>query len=367
MRLKLIAIVYLSIITATSVAKEKTDTTDTIVTRKSMFLIPYASYQPETDVAPGFTYGYYFKSKNINRISSITSNITYTFKNQFTVNLSPKIYFNSNKWYLYSNINLQNYPDYYYGIGNKPTTLKQSYTSKSYSFLLQPQYIISNRLFVGFSLSYRNEQTNTDATFENNKTQIFNSYGKNGWLPYSQTNIGLVAALDTRDSQFYPQHGFFAKTTLSSSKAGWGSNFSLQEITVDYRKYFPIFTTHTVAFQTYFAGVYGKNGIPFQQLLSIGGRDALRGFQQGKFRENSLFLVQSEYRLPVYKRLKAAIFCSAGDVFQSSNYEIYKVKIAYGAGLRYRINDARVHLRMDIAKNNYGNKLQLYLTASEAF
>jgi hypothetical protein len=51
----------------------------------------------------------------------------------------------------------------------------------------------------------------------------------------------------------------------------------------------------------------------------------------------------------------------------SSNYNIDKLKLSYGAGLRYRLNDARVHLRLDFAKNNYGDKLQFYITATEAF
>ena len=85
------------------------------------------------------------------------------------------------------------------------------------------------------------------------------------------------------------------------------------------------------------------------------------------YRENVMMLLQTEYRLPVYKRLKVAIFASAGDVVNSENYQIDKLKIAYGAGLRYRLNDARVHLRFDIAKNNYGEKLQFYITATEAF
>ena len=58
---------------------------------------------------------------------------------------------------------------------------------------------------------------------------------------------------------------------------------------------------------------------------------------------------------------------SAGDVMNSSTYHIDKLKVAYGAGLRCRLNDARVHLRVDIAKNNYGDKLQFYITATEAF
>jgi hypothetical protein len=54
-------------------------------------------------------------------------------------------------------------------------------------------------------------------------------------------------------------------------------------------------------------------------------------------------------------------------VLNSSDFKIDKLKVAYGAGLRYQLNDARVHLRFDIAKNNYGEKLQFYITATEAF
>ena len=93
----------------------------------------------------------------------------------------------------------------------------------------------------------------------------------------------------------------------------------------------------------------------------------LRGFRQGMYRDNVLLLLQTEYRIPVYKRLKAAVFCSAGDVINSRKSQIDKLKVAYGAGLRYRLNDARVHLRFDVAKNNYGEKLQFYITATEAF
>ena len=93
----------------------------------------------------------------------------------------------------------------------------------------------------------------------------------------------------------------------------------------------------------------------------------MRGFRQGMYRENLLMSLQTEYRMPIYKRLKAAVFCTTGDVVNTNNFQINKLKVSYGAGLRYRLNDARVHLRVDLAKNNYGEKLQFYITATEAF
>lgn len=340
---------------------------DTIVSRRSLFIIPHASYQQETSVAPGIAYGYYFKSKDISRISSISGSAVYTFRNQFTFNITPKIFFNSNKWYLYSNLNFRNYPDYYFGVGNKPTNTEQAFTSQNLSFLLQPQYVISKHFLVGATLSARFERLLTDSTFETNKTSIFQQFGNEGWEPYSQLNIGLVAAFDNRDNQFYPQKGIFAKSFFTVSKAGWGSSYSLQELSVDFRQYIPLFDSHVLAWQVYYNGIFGGNGIPFELLPTVGGRDILRGFRQGMYSDNVLLMGQTEYRLPIYKRLKAAIFCAVGDVMNSSDYNIDKLKVAYGAGLRYRLNDARVHLRLDFAKNNYGDKLQFYITATEAF
>jgi len=340
---------------------------DSIVSRRSLIVIPILAYQQETSVATGIAYGYYLKSKDISRISSVSGSAVYTLRNQFVFNLTPKIFFGENKWYLYSNLNFRNYPDYYFGIGNRPNATKQTYTSQNISLLLQPQYLISKNFLVGVSFSTRFERLLTDSTFTANKALIFNQFGKSGWDPFLQTNIGLIAAYDTRDNQFYPQNGIFAKSLLTVSKAGWGSSYSLQELSVDFRQYVPLFNSHVFAWQAYFDGVYGTKGIPFELLPTLGGRDLMRGFLQGMYRENVLMLVQTEYRLPIYKRLKAAIFCSAGDVMNSADYKVDKLKVAYGAGLRYRLNDARVHLRLDFAKNNYGDKMQFIITATEAF
>ncbi len=340
---------------------------DTLVSRSSLFVIPNASYQQETSLAPGIAYGYYFKSKNISKISSISGSAIYTVRNQFVFNITPKIYFNAEKWYLYSNLNIRNYPDYYFGNGNKPTAIKQAFTAQNLSLLLQPQYIISKYIYIGASFSARFEKVLADESFAENKSDIYSKFSSKGWEPYSLTSVGLVAAYDSRNNQFYPQKGIYAKTAFSTTKSGWGSTFSLQELSIDLRKYIPLFESHTLAYQLYYAGIFGQNGIPFQLLPTVGGIDKLRGFRQGMYRDNVLMLLQTEYRLPIYKRLKGAVFYSMGDVMNSSNYKIDRIKVAYGAGLRYRLNDARVHLRLDLAKNNYGDKLQLYITATEAF
>lgn len=340
---------------------------DTIASRKSFFLIPHAAYQQETSWSGGVAFGYYFKSNDVSRISSISGSAVYTVLNQFMLNISPKLYFSDKKYFLYANLNLRNYPDYYFGVGNSAQNLKVGYVSRNFNVTLQPQYLVSKELYVGLQLSYKTESLLTDSSDIFLNQNIYNKYGNAGWKPFGQFTAGVVAAFDSRDNQFYPEQGLFAKALIGSSPSWLGNTFNLNEFSIDVRKYQPVFKNHTIALQTYISGIFGKNGVPFQLMPTLGGRDLMRGFRQGMYRENMLFLFQSEYRLPIYKRLKASLFCSVGDVLNSSDYKIDKLKFGYGAGLRYRLNDARVHLRFDIAKNNYGEKLQFYITATEAF
>jgi outer membrane protein assembly factor BamA len=340
---------------------------DSVAVRRSSIIIPFASYQQETSIAPGIAFGHYFKSNDFSKISSVSGSVVYTFLNQFTLDLTPKLFFSSNNWYLYSNLNFRKYPDIYYGISNKATNFKQPFTSFSLSMLLEPQYSISKHFLIGALFSSRSERVTGDSAYYINKSRIFTNFGSSGWEPYSVLSLGIVTSYDNRDNQFYPQRGFFAKASFSVSGTSFGSSYSLQELKVDLRQYISLFGSHVLAWQAYYNGIFGTKGIPFELLPTIGGSDILRGFRQGMYRDNVMFAVQSEYRFPIYNRLKAAIFCSLGDVMNSSDYRIDKLKVSYGAGLRYRLNDARVHLRLDCAKNNYDNKLQFYITATEAF
>ena len=339
---------------------------DTILSKNSYYVLPIASYQQETSLSAGLAGAYYFKSEDLSKISSIAGTAAYTLENQFIFNLTPKLYLGKNNYYLYSNFSARNYPDYYYGIGTKQNSKRIPFSARNCALLLQPQYIISKSFFIGTIISFEAEHLLSDLSSSSiGKDQnIF--LRPEDWSPYHQFTLGLITAYDSRDNQFYPNHGNFAKTTLSLSKAGWGSTYSIQEITLDYRNYLPLKGQHLLATQLYFDGLSGII-IPYGQLPSPGGSDLLRGFRQGQYRDNMLITLQTEYRAPLYKRLKGAAFLAVGDVFNSADYKINKLKAAYGAGFRYQLNDARVHLRFDIAKNNYGDNLQFYLTASEAF
>jgi len=107
---------------------------------------------------------------------------------------------------------------------------------------------------------------------------------------------------------------------------------------------------------------------PFHQLGFLGGPRRLRGFYEGRYRDQNAVVLQTEYRLPLFWRLKAALFGGIGSVAPEPSDFIHDLHLrsTYGAGLRILLNeDESVHLRLDagFAKNSSG----FYVTIGEAF
>ena len=65
--------------------------TTSVASRKSLFVIPHFAFQQETSFAGGVAVGYYFKSNDISKISSVSGSAYYTALHQFIFNVTPKL------------------------------------------------------------------------------------------------------------------------------------------------------------------------------------------------------------------------------------------------------------------------------------
>lgn len=334
--------------------------------KRSWFAVPIGFYQEETSVGFGATGGYYFKSHDLSKISSISGSVIYTLNNQAKININPRFYFLNNKLYLGGNVNLRHYPDHYYGIGNKPSVDDMLYTAQTFSINAQPFYLFNPHVMLGVYVGVRGERLLLTDSVAALRPYIADKYGDAGWDPYFMLGLGVQFAYDSRDNGYYPQKfSNFVKFSCVTYQQALGSSYSLTSLTLDVRQYIPTWLGQVFAWQVYYDMRLGKD-VPFQMLPTIGGSDMIRGFRERKYTDNTMFMVQAEYRIPIWWRLKAAVFCSVGDVFDVYNPSIHRIKVGYGAGLRFRLNDARVHLRVDVAGNNEG-EVKFYITATEAF
>jgi outer membrane protein assembly factor BamA len=335
--------------------------------KPSFFVIPYLNYQPETSWAPGLSGAYYFGSHDLSKISSLGANYSFSIKGQSMMNITPKIFFGNNHWMLYSNLSYRAFPDRFYGVGATKRTEYATYVYNTVAANVQLQYIWSQRYYLGMVIDhFSNLFPSKD--LETSDPMYVESVFSNveGLYAYTHTAVGLVGAYDSRDNQFYPHGGSFLKLMATSSSKGILSDYSIGEVTVDYRKYWQPFAQHILGVQFLYDGLFSNGAIPFQLMSTLGGMDVMRGIRQGMYRDRQMMVLQVEYRLPVYKRLKAAVFTSAGDVYDKSVLP-QSMKFSGGVGLRYQYNKARVNIRLDVATSSDDFHPQIYFTASEAF
>lgn len=372
---KLISLILSFIITLSVFAKEEADSVSShIVVPKSWFIVPIGFYQEETSVGLGLTGGYYFNSKSLDRISSISGSAIYTFLNQAKININTRANFAENKVSLLGNINLRHYVEHYYGISNDVNELFgldgsgiNVYTSQAFDINVQPFYNFTRDISAGVYLRARGERmVKFNEPLQASVEKCKQTFGDAGWDDYFMWGIGLQFMYDSRDNMFYPQKfSNFLKFNATTYSKQLGSSYSFTGMNLDFRQYIPTWLGQVLVWQVKFETSLGDE-IPFQMLSTVGGSDNIRGIRERKFLGNSMFEFQTEYRIPIWWRLKAAIFCSVGDVFDIYNPSIVKPKVGYGVGLKCRLNDARVHLRVDVAGNNYG-EWKFYITATEAF
>ncbi len=326
--------------------------------KRSFIVVPIGYYQPETKVALGFAGGYYFKSNDLKKISSISYSAIYTFNNQFIFHVSPKIYSKDKRYYYYTDFGLNYYPDVFYGVGANTISEGSNYVSRYVKLAFQPQRFLSKYWSVGANYFLRAE------SYTYKEETVLSARYSPYVNPYFVQALGMVITYDSRDNLYYTEKGLFSKFSTWFSSKYFGSDYQTSYYNFDTRYYMPLTKKHIFATQFYASFVAGK--APFQFLQTIGGRDKMRGFREGAFLDNTALVLQSEYRFPIINRLRGAAFAGLAQVFDSYDYQSDKLKIAYGVGLRYRLNDARVHLRLDYGRSNYGTQ-GVYITATEAF
>ncbi len=341
--------------------------------------LPYPSYSPETSWQFGITGVWYFHtSKQSTQFSDLNFDMGYTLNRQWYINANSRIYFNTTtRWYIDTYLSTKHYPDLFFGITNNIDSVYNpaiQYISNFIDIQARPNLYISKYWLAGAKIHFRYEnsiisQQTIEDNQQANKSSFHNGFGKNIFL-----GIGGAISYDTRSNNYYPLHGLFFKTTityykqikLNNQQSTINRQQSSANFQIDLRHYIPLYQKLIFAWNFRTEWALGNN-IPFQLLPTIGGQDLVRGIRQNKFKENTLFALQTELRIPIWKFLKGAVFASIGDVYDYNNWRWTTPKIGYGIGLRACIHQAKTNIRFDVARQNYSNDWSFYFTVKEAF
>ena len=343
----------------------KTQNDSTISLRKSVLkVLPLAFYTPETRIAGELVAYYSFFTTGAQRKSNVRFFATYTQNQQFFVILPWQIYTSHEKYFLNGSLDYKLFPEYYYGLGNETNEAERHlYAYEAVTLNSKMMQNIGNQKFVGLAVQYQNLATMLPHYNNEMAMRDCHIIGDNG---YDYTALGPTFMYDTRDHILCPQKGqYFEFTGMLAAGTANGKAIQFLHLGIDYRYYLPVTKGGTFANQ--FVAQSSLGSVPYRALPTLGGAYFHRGYYAGRFRDNNLILLQTEYRQHIWNRFGIVAFASAGRVFENLKMNpLENINTAAGLGLRIRLSkNEQTNIRLDysFAKDSQG----FYVYFAEAF
>ena len=333
--------------------------------RYSYFITPIFAYSPETEfifgVSPLFII---YPQDKTSRPSNVDFNFDITTLGQILVNLEYNTFSVSEKYYLRGVTSYQNYILNYYGTGQEASLDDEEVFG--YQSILNDAVIqrrIAKNWYAGTGYKYEAMQRmsqETDGLLETNRPLGWNGSVVSGPI------FGFIH--DSRDNILTASKGWYASYSLDVQNQIFGSQFNFTRHRLDLRNYQTLRKKHNQILASQFIATSVNGEVPFKDLALLGGSRMLRGYYQGRFRDNHMYSAQTEYRRDMLPWLGMVAFAAAGDIAnQVDQFRFNQVKYAGGLGLRFKVlPKENVNARFDAAMNNEGN-LNFYLWIAEAF
>ena len=355
-------IVFGSLFLLANVAHAQEPNSDSAGVHRTKFIpLPVVYYTPETRLGYGILGVCLFRTGPATRTSNVDFAILHTLNRQTVVEPTYTIFTRHEHYLLRGMFLFTQFPEFYYGLGDETTPSQKeliSYKSlRAYNRFLRQ---IRPQLFVGLQQQYYK-------TFDVSRSSE-NPVPKNtliGGLGSVVNGLGLAAVLDTRDNIYSPIRGWYADVSAMTYQPILGSEFTFTNITLDIRRYKSIAANTVLALQ----GLANLNvgEVPFKLAATLGGPYLLRGYYNGRYRDNNALAVQAELRRRLVGRLGAVVFAALGNVAPDiSEFSPVEWKAAGGAGLRFLISPKEhLNLRVDVAVGQQSEGI--YINISEAF
>lgn len=318
--------------------------------------VPAIGYSPETKTYLGavtlFTLNMYQDS--LTRTSNAKFEFNYTWNKQVILESEWNYFFKQEKWFTKGKIHFSHYPDLYYGVGsNTPENNKLSFDSRRFVFEASILKNTGNKLFTGLNLKYIDYSKVTTET-----TTLF--YPE--LIAGSTLGIGYSVLRDTRNNLLTPTKGIYSY--LNSTYNFAKNNFL--EITLDLRYYKTWKDKYTLA--TRFINDFNIGNPPFYDYALLGGDKFVRGYYLGRYRDNNLSSLQSEFRFPAFWKIYLAAFGGLSNSYgETNNFSFVKSKYNYGFGFRFLVDKTEnTFLRLDYAIGQDHNN-GFYISFGESF
>jgi len=319
--------------------------------------LPAFGYSPETSTYIGavslFTFN--FNKDSISRQSNAKIEFNYTWRKQVILDCGWNLFSENEAWFSKGQIVYSRFPDLYYGIGTATADAgRVTYNSNRFMFDVSILKQIRFKIFTGINLKYtaywKVRPLNSDTLYYT-ELRSCQSYG-----------IGYAVLKDSRNNILTPLKGMYTNIAATCNF----SEHRYLKLTLDLRSYKTWNDKYTMAARIINDFTLGDP--PFFDYSVLGGDKFVRGYYFGRYRDKNLSSLQTEFRLPLFRRFGLAVFGGVSRLYPDLQRLIVSSSMFNGGlGLRFVVDKTdKTSLRIDYAlgsKNNNG----FYVSFGESF
>lgn len=331
-----------------------------------VIVLPLVLRSPETLWAGGVTSSVSFKAGNKHdpqtRTSTIQGLVLFTERKQNIQAIDATIFFPKDRYVFLFQTSHSYFPDKYWGLGPRSKEIdREDYAFHQVYIFPHLKKKISKSIFIGVLYEFQNV-----FNIHYLADGLYSKTIKYGKSDYVVSGPGGSISYDTRNSSYWPTKGLLIQGTFTTFNSYFGSTYNDFKSTMDVRYFKKLFKNTVIAAQVY---SYSNTGqVPIKEMAALGGANNLRGFYQGRFRDDKMTTVIAEYRIPIYKRFSTCVFGGIGNVYRKiKDVTLRTIKHSYGAGVRIAIlPKEKLNIRIDYGYADRYNK-GFYFTVGESF
>ncbi len=321
------------------------DTSEIKFLKKKYSFVPAVGYTLQTGFAVigSGNAAYYTGLSPDQKISTLTTSITYSQYQQIIVPFQINIWTPLNKYEFITDFRFISYPSDIYGLGGR-TDPNQGVTINFNGIKFHQSVLksIARNLYLGLGY-YLDEFWNIEIVDQVSgavSRRVSRTLGKHE----SASGPNFRFVLDSRLNQINPHQGIYSSLSYRANYAFLGSDQNSQILQIDTRTYipFPAHSKNILALWAFGWFVTGGNA-PYLILPSTGWDDNYntgRGYIQGRFRGKRMYYGESEYRFQISRNglIGGVAFFNLETFSRHLSPTYNQLFPGYGLGLRIKIN-----------------------------
>ncbi|KAB7728682.1 BamA/TamA family outer membrane protein [Rudanella paleaurantiibacter] len=347
---------------------------DSLPKRFKLLPLPLVYYTPETRLAYGVAATATFQlgarprpadtTHTLSRPSQVTFGVAYTQNKQILFYLPFNLFWARDTYYANGEVGYYRYNYFFFGLGQRE--VEQELYGVDFprirvnAFRRIVPRLKTGKLYAGLRYQYEDYRVTSVEP-----GGLLASGTVPGGTGSRLSGGGLGLFYDRRNQIFFPTQGLVADLTYLNHHPALGSGVRFTRYGLDVSSYHSLNRHAVLALNYALSGTVGT--APFNALSLLGGTKRMRGYYEGRFRDDNLALLQAEIRFDLYRRLGAVVFGSVGVLGDNRRWlRPDDPKGAYGGGLRFTLN-RRDHLNLRLDYGIGRQSTGFYLTIGEAF